>query len=64
MDIVFGFAEWVTVVCELGCVGLCVRITLRLHVGIGSYKFRGRVVWWLMVLYLYCTMLGLVVVGG
>ena len=46
MDIVFGFAEWVTVVvCELGCVGLCVRITLRLHVGIGSYKFRGRVVW-------------------
>ena len=32
MDIVFGFADWVIVVCELGYVGLCERITLRLHV--------------------------------
>ena len=30
MDIVFGFAEWVTVVCELGYVGLCVQNTSKL----------------------------------
>ena len=35
MDIVFGFAEWVTVVCELGYVGLCTEYIEA--VGIGSY---------------------------